>query len=457
MTYPLSGNTNIDAILITNGYGGALNTSPGTAVTIYYTFAAHSDTVFGQPIGLQTMNASQQATVRNVIAEYEAVAGLNFVEGPSPDGSYNIGFYIGPEGNGGSFSYYPTTLADGSDLGDYLESGLFVGGWLEVHSNQLGNFEFLVRHELGHGLGLDHPAQYVGDESAPHLDSNAITNFSVMGYGDDTSITLSATDIAALQYLYGAPGGSSGGSSNSGEESLTEGNDTFTITAESVLTLGLAGNDFITGSDGNNNVNGNSGNDTLWGFAGDDSLFGGKDEDNINGNLGNDVVNGNNGNDFVMGGKGSDTVHGGKDDDLVNGNNDNDIVSGDLGNDTVHGGKNDDQLFGNAGNDVLSGDLGNDTMTGGDGSDTFSFQANHGVDQITDFNTAQDFIQLSGTGLNSFSDVQAALTQFTEDGVTSTALNLGDLNLDVAIPTGNGVQIIGVSIAELNSSHFIFI
>ena len=63
------------------------------------------------------------------------------------------------------------------------------------------------------------------------------------------------------------------------------------------------------------------------------------------------------------------------------------------------GGDGDDTLDGGDGDDFLSGGLGSDVLTGGVGVDTFDFQsASDGPDEITDFVSGTDKIQVSASG-----------------------------------------------------------
>jgi len=137
-------------------------------------------------------------------------------------------------------------------------------------------------------------------------------------------------------------------------------------------------------------LQGNAGNDTLDGGAGNDRINGGADNDAITADDGNDSVNGNAGNDTIDGGAGLDTLRGGQGDDQIVGGDGNDALSGDLGNDTLEGGH------------------GADVLTGGGGADLFRFDAyasassdSHGaplqVDEITDFASGTDRVQLSFT------------------------------------------------------------
>ena len=95
---------------------------------------------------------------------------------------------------------------------------------------------------------------------------------------------------------------------------------------------------------------------------------------------------------FVLGG--NDTVTGSTISERILGNDGQDSISGGEGNDSLFGGKGNDQLFGDAGDDFLSGDMGIDTLTGGQGSDTFALSTGGGLDIITDFENATDYIQV---------------------------------------------------------------
>jgi Ca2+-binding RTX toxin-like protein len=76
-----------------------------------------------------------------------------------------------------------------------------------------------------------------------------------------------------------------------GNQSATEGNDTFTVSsANGGFYDGLAGDDSITGNRGNDMLVGGAGNDTLRGEAGFDNLSGGDGDDVLDGGSGNDTA-----------------------------------------------------------------------------------------------------------------------------------------------------------------------
>jgi Ca2+-binding RTX toxin-like protein len=140
-------------------------------------------------------------------------------------------------------------------------------------------------------------------------------------------------------------------------------------------------------------------------------------------------------NELIYGGSGNNTIAGGGGIDLLFGGQGNDVVSGDAGNDYV---------FGNDGNDTLAGGQGNDILAGGQGADRFVYQAGGGKDEITDFTAAQgDTVQLQGTGISSFAQLQSYLAQDSQ-GVW--------INLD----QNNAIHLQGTTIAQLAASNFIF-
>lgn len=123
----------------------------------------------------------------------------------------------------------------------------------------------------------------------------------------------------------------------------------------------------------------------LTGTANDDRLVGGEGNDSINTLAGNDFASGQEGNDSINGGDGKDFLEGGSGDDGLSGDAASDRLYGEAGNDTLNGGGE---------NDTINGGTGNDTLTGGAGADRFNFYdpAIEGIDQITDFNVAEDVI-----------------------------------------------------------------
>ncbi|MBF9232085.1 calcium-binding protein [Microvirga alba] len=230
----------------------------------------------------------------------------------------------------------------------------------------------------------------------------------------------------------------------------TAGNDCFYANSGDDVVRGYEGNDFLDGQGGNDSLDGGTGDDQLFGGDGNDMIWGGEGNDTLYGGAGADTLDGGNGTDIVsyddstegltinfgntyastgiakddvyksievlvgskyadviLGTAGNDWFYANYGDDVVRGFEGNDFLDGQGGNDSLDGGTGNDQLFGGDGNDMIWGGLGNDTLTGGAGQDVFAFDTalngSSNVDQIVDFNVADDRIQLDRSifkGLN---------------------------------------------------------
>lgn len=159
----------------------------------------------------------------------------------------------------------------------------------------------------------------------------------------------------------------------------TTGNDTKVGTAEADTLSGGAGNDTLSGLGGNDSINGGTGADSLLGGAGNDTLLGGAGNDILDGGDGNDSLDGGTENDSLTGGAGLDTLIGG------------------AGNDTLDGGADADLLYGGAGADLLTGGAGADVFRWASAAESISGTLR---DQITDFQTGVDKIDLSAFDAN---------------------------------------------------------
>jgi Ca2+-binding RTX toxin-like protein len=83
-------------------------------------------------------------------------------------------------------------------------------------------------------------------------------------------------------------------------------------------------------------------------------------------------------------------------DDILDGTNSRDVFDGGAGNDFLKGRGGKDLLSGGNGNDMLIGGTGKDVLTGGKGRDIFGYESlGERGDRITDFNVAQDAIDIS--------------------------------------------------------------
>ncbi|GAA5083090.1 Ig-like domain-containing protein [Lysobacter panacisoli] len=203
--------------------------------------------------------------------------------------------------------------------------------------------------------------------------------------------------------------------------------------------LGGDGNDSLYGDGGNDSLDGGIGDDVLEGGIGNDTLLGGAGNDQLLGGDGDDVIDGGTGGDRMAGGAGvdtltyasatsgivlnlasgsnsggaagdiiedafervigsafADTITGSAGDDNIEGGAGNDTLYGGAGNDTLIGGDGNDTIDAQSGNDVLVGGAGNDILIGGDDSDTYLIDLGSGSDEIRNYDSSGDDIDVIG-------------------------------------------------------------
>ena len=268
-----------------------------------------------------------------------------------------------PTANPTAYGYYPGNLPADGDV--------WFGNNFDYRSPVLGSYEYVSHlHEVGHALGLKHGNEpdVFGALPADHDD----LEFSVMTYrsylGGPTGGSYSneefgypqtymMSDVAALQYMYGAdftynssnttytwspttgemfvngvgqgaPGGGSGGATDRVFLTIWDGGgiDTYDMSNyTTAVTIDLrAGQWSITATNqranlGNNHfaqgtvynayeVNGNPASlvDNATGGPGGDYIFGNEAANALTGNAGDDTITGNGGNDTIFGGAGTD-------------------------------------------------------------------------------------------------------------------------------------------------------
>ena len=121
-----------------------------------------------------------------------------------------------------------------------------------------------------------------------------------------------------------------------------------------------------------------------------------------------------------------------------------DQLYGNAGADTLYGEAGDDTLYGGTGADKLHGGPGDDLLDGGPGADTFVFAPGNGDDNIMDFNTVEDRIDLTAfDSLTSLDELKPS-----DDGEGNTVLDLGE--------DGGTITLLGVDVSTVDSGDFIF-
>ena len=166
-------------------------------------------------------------------------------------------------------------------------------------------------------------------------------------------------------------------------------------------------------------IAGTGGNDILYGI--DQGQF---EPEDILGREGNDQIFAGAGLDYLYGESGNDELFGQGDGDVLIGDN-----AGESGNDLLDGGSGTDSLAGGSGRDILIGGADDDYVSGGLGSDFFVFSNlfTDGVDAISDFELARDYIVVD---TNSLSYSNAGLVP--NASITADQFRVGTVALDAS-------------------------
>jgi Ca2+-binding RTX toxin-like protein len=130
--------------------------------------------------------------------------------------------------------------------------------------------------------------------------------------------------------------------------------------------------------------------------------------------------------------------------DTLTGTSFNDSIFGSDGDDLLTGGSGSDTLNGGLGSDILDGGNGSDLLTGGTGRDKFVITSSAGGDTITDFELANDWIDLSG-----------GLTFGTGNASTDVTQTLSGTNVLLYSSSNSLLVTLQGTGGLLNASHFI--
>jgi len=401
------------------GWGGVL----GQAFTVTYAFRANAPTTMPEDTGgFERFNSAQIAQTQLALAGWSDAANIHFVRvgaGSVGEGAYSdqatilFSNYSTGTDTAAAFGYYPGSTNPASRAGDV---------WINITAGSnanptVGNYGGMVLvHEIGHAIGVAHPAEYDSTDSPTYAadaiyyeDSRQYTVMSYFSesntgayYGGRYSAAPLLDDIAAIQLEYGANMATRTGdtvygfNSNAGRPWFEAtsvasrvifavwdagGNDTFDFSGFSnSQTIDLRAGNFssVGGLTGNvavaagvtiENALGGSGVDNITGNAANNLIDGGGANDVIWAGAGNDTLRGGDGLDFLRGEEGNDVIYGGAAFDDIHGNMGDDTGYGGDGDDWVVGGKDRDLLYGEAGADVIYGNMGDDTAYGGADND----------------------------------------------------------------------------------------
>lgn len=401
---PETGNVAVDVLTFFQGYGNGVDTTnltfsiPGPDAVFTAELRLDDDDVTDLAVPI---SSAGEAFFRDGLAQVEEFANVLFQEVEEDGEFFGTIRIFGSNFNSGNtigLAGLPSQSPAGSDIAIFEPRIGSTGGLLQ----------FVVLHELGHALGLDHadieefpefPAEFAGAEFTLMVPSFSSAFFPNATRPDFYPTTYGYLDILALRQIYGAPNTPDTDdvyTFNVREEYWetifdTGGTDTLQIVggAEAVRIdlspdLSAFGGSFIdVGTTINffnsrgtfegsrdetvfispetviENIITSDGDDTVVGNAANNRIEGGNGADKLSGADGADRVLGAVGSDELFGGQGNDTVIGGTGSDRAGGGDGNDILfagAGDEGNDLVVGGN---------GSDIVAGGRGNDTIVGG--------------------------------------------------------------------------------------------
>ena len=329
----------VDALLPDEAAGNAFDTLLGSAHTYLYTFPSSLptyDTNVSHGVGFKAFSAVQMARAEAALSYVSSVIDVHFQKTNNPGVLNTFVFANNDQVSSSGFGNFPGDYMIGSDL--YFDNSSLNATFADRTYGAL-----TLIHEIGHGLGLEHPFSHAQAGSSnvsdpPYLTgAEESTAWTVMSYNDSSAqyfLNFSPLDIAALQYIYG-PSKTSRTGNDSYKLTATEPNfiwdgagiDTLdasalnqgatlylspgywgyvgsakatTITAPGQVTVnfgtaienltGTAFADKLYGNELGNLMLGGMGNDWLEAWAGDDTLVGGQGDDQLQGGTGIDTA-----------------------------------------------------------------------------------------------------------------------------------------------------------------------
>ena len=297
-----------EQILLRGAQGWQTNAN-GSPTEITYSFMTQAPVSGGEGgIGFVAFNAQQQQVLRDILYVLQQQTGLSFSEVAGDGGQLRFG--INQQANTRGYSYLPDAYKGDARAGDV---------WLDVETGNVmkpgQEGYYVLLHELGHALGIQHPLYETDMSGATVLTKDlAITtntlmlDLSVSATGGAWPTWFGSFDLQALRALYGSRTYATGNdiysvSDASGPLTIVDDGGVDTLDASGVsmsVSIDLhAGQSSSVGSgvDGmakRNNVSiaGSSVIENAIGSAYDDVIIGNSANNTITFTGGNDILDG---------------------------------------------------------------------------------------------------------------------------------------------------------------------
>jgi len=322
------------------------STGLGQAATVTYAFRLSAANMPSDTDGFSQFSVAQINAAIQSFAAWSDVANITFTRVTDPGSQYSnnatilLGNYSSGQAGAAAFAYLPGGMP-GATGASQLQGDVWVNSTLSYNAApSLYNYGTqTLLHEIGHAIGLSHPADYNASAGQNITYENHATYFedsrqyTVMSYFSESKTGADfggryasaplMDDIAAAQRLYGVNTTTRTGNNTYGFNS-NAGQPWFSATGSSsplIFCVWDAGGtdtfDFSGYTQAQvidlrqgafSNVGGLIGNVSIAIGAVIENVIGGTGADTIRGNSGANIIRGGGGADVIDGGLGSDTV-----------------------------------------------------------------------------------------------------------------------------------------------------
>lgn len=421
----------VDALLPDEAAGKAFESLLGSGHNFLYTFPTTLptyDTNASHGLGFKPLTSTQMARAEVALSYVSSVIDVHFQKTNNPGVLNTFVFASNDQPASAGFGNFPSDTMMGSDL--YFDNSSFNATFSD------GTYGALTLiHEIGHGLGLEHPFSHAqaGSSSVsdpPYLTgSEESTAWSVMSYNDSPSqyyLRFSPLDIAALQYIYGP------------SHTSRTGNETYKVSATEP--------NFIWDGAGVDTLDASSLNDSAtlyltpgyWGYVGNIKAANITAVGQVTVNFGSAIEN-------LIGSPFADKLYG---------NELNNLIAGGIGNDWLEAWGGDDILVGGQGDDQLQGGSGVDTAQFTGAYADYIFSKTSSTFSVKDKRTNADGIDvLTSVERMKFSDKSVAIDLDGNAGIVVKVIGavLGSDAIKITGIVGTGLRYVdnGMSYADL--------